>query len=125
MFAFDLPRHAAIKVELPTGGEAIMIHVGGGRFVTNMPPLVLAGVSAVEGEEVTGLPMDWDSGALPHDLHSAFFAFDTIGAARAVEVAAAAGDVSAQGVLTRMRDAEKMLAAREAVGMVKAPEVVQ
>lgn len=128
MFAFNLPKHAAIKVELPTGGSAIMIHVGDGRFVTNMPPLVLAGVSVVEGEEVAGLPIDWASDALPADLHSTFFAFDAAGAARAVEAAAAAGDVKAREVLDRLAEAEKMLAARERLGMVPVaaqPEVAQ
>lgn len=128
MFKFTMPRHAAIKVELPTGGEAIMIHTGEGRFVTNMPPLVLAGVAVVEGQEVTGLPIGWDSGALPEDLHHAIFAFDAAGAARAVEAAAAAGDVKAREVVDRLADAEKMLAARERLGLVPAaaqPEVAQ
>lgn len=118
MFCLDLPTNAAIRVELPTGGAAIMIHLGGGRFATNLPPLVLAGVSDVkDGAPVTGLPVTWDS-ALPDELHAALFVFDAQGAARAVEAAAVAGDMKALAVVDRMADAEKMLAAREKVGMV-------
>jgi hypothetical protein len=122
MFTFELPKHAAIKVELPTGGDAIMIHLGDGRFGSNMPPLVLAGVSVVADTEVTGLQVGWDSGALPPDVYSAIFAFDVAGAAAAVESAAAAGDVKAVEVVGKMREAEQMLAAQIAVGMVKDPE---
>ena len=119
MFCLDLPINAAIRVELPTGGTAIMIHLGGGRFATNLPPLALAGVSEVkDGAPVTDLPVTWDSGALPAELHAALFVFDAQGAARAVEAAAAAGDANAKAVVDRMADAEKMLAAREKVGMV-------
>lgn len=119
MFCLDLPTNAAIRVELPTGGAAIMIHLGGGRFATNLPPLVLAGVSVVkDGPPVTDLPVTWDSGALPAELHSTVFAFDALGAARAVEAAAVAGDMKALAVVDRMADAEKMLSAREKVGMV-------
>lgn len=119
MFCLDLPTNAAIRVELPTGGAAIMIHLGGGRFATNLPPLALAGVSAVkDGAPVTDLPVTWDSGALPAELHSTVFVFDAQGAARAVEAAAAAGDANAKAVVDRMADAEKMLDAREKVGMV-------
>lgn len=125
MFCLDLPTNAAIRVELPTGGAAIMIHLGGGRFATNLPPLVLAGVSDVkDGAPVTGLPVTWDS-ALPDELHGTLFVFDVQGAARAVEAAAVAGDMNAKAVVDRMADAEKMLAAREKVGMVPASGVVQ
>lgn len=124
MFSFDLPTNAAIRVELPTGGAAIMIHLGGGRFATNLPPLALAGVSTVKGGEpvtglpVTDLPVTWDSGALPAELHATLFVFDAQGAARSVEAAAVAGDANAKAVVDRMADAEKMLTAREKVGMV-------
>lgn len=119
MFCLDLPINAAIRVELPTGGAAIMIHLGGGRFATNLPPLALAGVSTVKGgEPVTDLPVTWDSGALPAELHATLFVFDAQGAARSVEAAAVAGDANAKAVVDRMADAEKMLTAREKVGMV-------
>lgn len=119
MFCLDLPTNAAIRVELPTGGAAIMIHLGGGRFATNLPPLALAGVSEVkDGAPVTDLPVTWDSGALPAKLHATLFVFDAQGAARSVEAAAVAGDANAKAVVDRMADAEKMLTAREKVGMV-------
>lgn len=119
MFCLDLPTNAAIRVELPTGGAAIMIHLGGGRFATNLPPLALAGVSEVkDGAPVTDLPVTWDSGALPAELHATLFVFDAQGAARSVEAAAVAGDANAKAVVDRMADAEKMLTAREKVGMV-------
>lgn len=119
MFCLDLPTNAAIRVELPTGGAAIMIHLGGGRFATNLPPLALAGVSAVkDGAPVTDLPVTWDSGARPAELHATLFVFDAQGAARSVEAAAVAGDANAKAVVDRMADAEKMLTAREKVGMV-------
>lgn len=124
MFCLDLPINAAIRVELPTGGAAIMIHLGGGRFATNLPPLALAGVSEVKDGApvtdlpVTDLPVTWDSGALPAELHAVLFVFDAQGAARAVEAAAVAGDMKALAVVDRMADAEKMLAAREKIGMV-------
>lgn len=57
-------------------------------------------------------------GALPAELHAALFVFDAQGAARAVEAAAVAGDMKALAVVDRMADAEKMLAAREKIGMV-------
>lgn len=125
MFAFNMPRFAAINVRLSTGCEAIMIHVGDGRFVTNIPPLILSGVSSVEGEVTSDLPVTWDSGALPVEFHSATFVFDAKGAAHAVEAAAAAGDADAKSVMGSLADAEKMLAAREKVGMVPASGWVQ
>ena len=124
MFSFDLPLHAAVKVELPTGGSAIMVHVGGGRFISNIPPLVLAGVSTVAGVEEHGLPVAWDSQTLAGNVHSALFAFDTAGAAKAVQDAAAAGDEVAREMLRKMEEAEAMLAAQKAVGLVKDPEAV-
>lgn len=124
MFAFDLPKNAFLKVELPTGGEAIFAHVGGGRFVSNIPPLALAGISPVEGEQVVGLPLTWDSSLLPADGHHAVFAFDTVMAEKSLEDAAAAGDERAIGVLSQLQAAEKQLEAQRAVGLVRDPEVV-
>lgn len=122
MFCFDLPKHAALKVELPTGGEAIMVHLGGGRFVSNIPPLALAGVSDVEGVQVADVPLTWDSSVLPADAHHAVFGFDTVMAEKSLEAAAAAGDERARSVLSQLELAEKQLAAQRAVGMVRDPE---
>ena len=125
MFGFDMPKNAAIKVELPTGGSAVMVHTGGGHFVSSVPPLALAGISAVEGEQSINLPLAWESNALPADVHHALFAFDTAMAEKSLEAAAAAGDVRAKAVLDQVIAAEAQLQAQIAVGMVSAadPEV--
>lgn len=114
MFSFDLPKHAAIKVELPTGGEAVMIHLGGGRFVSNVPPLVLVAVSEVQGEAIDDVALTWDSKCLPADVHHTTFGFDLVGAQRSLEAAAAAGDERAREVMGKLTAAEAMLEADEA-----------
>lgn len=125
MFSFDLPTNCALKVALPTGGDVVMVHVGGGRFISHVPPLVLVGVSDNPGvEEQHGLPVTWDSKTLSGSVHHALFAFDAAGAAKAVQDAAAAGDEAARDVLRKMEEAEAMLAAQRAVGLVKDPEAV-
>lgn len=128
MFSFHLPKFAALKVELPTGGEAVMIHVGDGRFVSNLPPLVLAGVDPnIEGVEVRDLPITWDGETLPghKNVHPALFAFDARGAAEAVEKAAAGGDTFALQVMERLNQAEKMLDARSLLADPEAAADVQ
>lgn len=50
--------------------------------------------------------------------HHAVFAFDTVGAEKSLEAAAAAGDERAQAVLAQLAEAEKQLEAQIAVGMV-------
>lgn len=114
MFSFDLPKHAAIKVNLPTGGDAVMIHLGGGRFVSNIPPLVLVAVSAVKDEGIKDVPLVWDSKCLPADLHHITFDFDLVGAQRSLEAAAAAGDELAREVMGKLTAADAMLEANEA-----------
>ena len=122
MFSFELPVNCAVKVELPTGGNAVMVHVGGGRFISNVPPLVLAGVADQAGVEEHGVPVAWDSKTLAGNVHHALFVFDTAGAAKAVQDAAAAGDDAARTVLRKMEEAEAMLEAQRAVGLVKDSE---
>lgn len=114
MFSFDLPKHAAIKVQLPTGGDAVMIHLGGGRFVANVPPLVLVAVSAVKDEGIKDVALTWDSKCLPAELHHTTFGFDLVGAQRSLEAAAAAGDERAREVIGKLTAAEAMLEADEA-----------
>lgn len=122
MFAFDLPRFAALSVSLPTGGGTMMIHVGGGRFIAKVPPLVLAGVSpaAAGVGDTEGLPIEWDGTTLPGDGESraSFFAFDVAAAQRSVEEAAAGGDTFAQKILEELARAEEVLAARAALGVM-------
>lgn len=105
-----MPKHSMIKVELPTGGDVLMIHLGFGRFVSSLPPLVLVGVSPVENEQVAQLPVVWDSEAIKLDgLHQAMFGFDHIGCANSVERAAAAGDEQALEMLEKLREADAAL----------------
>jgi hypothetical protein len=119
MFSFDLPKSAALMVALPTGGHAIFVHVGGGRFVSKVPPIVLAGVAREPSAQVEGLPVAWDGETLPGDAeaHPTAFVFDVGSAQAAVERAAAGGDKYAQLVLDELQAAQKTLDAREALGI--------
>lgn len=127
MFSFSLPKGAALLVTSPTGGQLMMIHKGDGQFVSDLPPLVMLGVSAEAEQKVEGLPVAWDADTFPHGCatHQCTFLFDAVGASRAVEIAAAQRDPAAIAMLERLADADKVLKARESVGMVKAAEVVQ
>jgi hypothetical protein len=121
MFAFDLPKWAAFPVNLPTGGEAVFVHIGGGRFLSRIPPLGLAGVAPAEGQGAENLPLEWDSSTLPADKEAcmAVFTFDAAAGAAAVEAAAAAGDVFAAQLLEQIREGERMYEAQQAVGMMQ------
>ena len=114
MFSFDLPMYAAMKVQLPTGGDAMMIHLGAGRFVSNVPPLVLVAVTADPGQGIKDVALTWDSKCLPADVHHTTFGFDLVGAQRSLEAAAAAGDELAREVMSKLTAAEAMLEADEA-----------
>lgn len=127
MFSFSLPKGAALLVASPTGGELLIVHKGDGQFLSDLPPLVLLGVSADAEQHVDGLPVGWDGESFPvgPTPHHCTFMFDAVSASRAVEIAAAQRDPAAIAMLERLADADKVLKAREAVGMVKAAEVVQ
>lgn len=116
MFAFNLPERAGLLVKLPTGGEAMMVHVGGGRFISRVPPLVLHG-PGLPGEDFLreGLPLEWDSTTLKQgvDVGLATFVFDAAGGQRAIEEAAAAGDAEAKGVLEELNAAQRQMEARD------------
>lgn len=125
MFRFALPPGAAITVSLPTGGASAFFHIGGGEFLSRVPPLMLAGLrssDAVAGdaELVQGLPVSWDSATLPGDkpAQPLVFGFDATTAGAAVEAAAAAGDTFAVAMLGEIERAEQTLRAQQAVGMV-------
>lgn len=124
MFSFDLPKFAALQVSLPTGGGAIMVHVGGGRFISKVPPIALAGLvpAAEPAQNVEGLPVAWDGATLPGDGESApvYFAFDVASAQRSVEEAAAAGDTFAKAILTELDAAQRTLDARAKLGVMDA-----
>lgn len=127
MFSFELPKGAALAVQSPTGGTLVMVHKGDGQFVSDLPPLVLMGVSSAAEQRVEGLPIGWDGDSFPvgGPQHQCTFQFDAVAASRAVEIAAAQRDPAAMAMLERLNEAGEVLKAREAVGMVKAPEVVQ
>lgn len=122
MFSFSLPRFAALVVSLPTGGQTLMLHVGDGKFVSKVPPIVLAGVSPEPMAQVEGLPVGWDGTTLPGNVeaHPTAFVFDVAAAQSAVEAAAASGDTYAQMVMAELRAAEQVLDARTALGVMDA-----
>jgi hypothetical protein len=127
VFSFSLPKGAALVVSAPTGGEQVFIHKGDGQFVSDLPPLVLLGISKDAVDNVDGLPVAWDADSFPFGAatHQCTFMFDAVAASRAVEIAAAQRDPAAVAMIERMADADKVLKDRESIGMVKAPEVVQ
>lgn len=127
MFRITLPIGAALHVNLPTGGATAFVHVGGGEFLTRIPPLLLAGLQASEtprGEPVLdqGHAVGWDGKTLPGDkpVQAFVYGFDASAAAAAVEAAAAGGDTFAQQMLGEIEAAEKTLRAQQAVGLVPA-----
>ena len=124
MFKIDLPEMAILNVALPTGGMAAFVHLGGGRFLSGLPPVMLGGVSLESEATHEGLPVEWDGSVFPVDAqaHPVAFVFDAIGAQRAVEAAAAAGDPGAVAMMEQIQAAEKQLEAQRAVGLVREPE---
>ena len=122
MFKIDLPKMAVLNVALPTGGMAAFVHLGEGRFLSGLPPVMLAGVSLEAEATHEGLPVEWDGSVFPAgcEAHPVAFVFDALGAQRSVEAAAAAGDLGAAAMLEQIHAAEKQLAAQVAVGMVPA-----
>lgn len=122
MFSFSLPKGAALHVELPTGGSAILVHEGDGQFVSAVPPLVLVGMDPTTEQHVTGLPVAWDSSRfkLDGEAKACVFEFDAAGAQKAVEDCAALGDQSAIAMLERIKSAEKQLELQQKVGLAPA-----
>jgi len=122
MFKFTLPKGAALHVDLPTGGSAIFVHDGDGKFLSTVPPLVLVGMDRDTEQHVSGLPVEWDSSKfqLSGDAKACVFEFDAASAQQAVETAAAAGDASAATMLERIKAAEKQLDLQRKVGLVPA-----
>lgn len=115
MFSFALPKFAALHVNLPTGGSTLLVHAGDGRFLSKVPPIILAGVAPGEQQDMPTQPMGWDGDTLPGDgqANPVVFAFDVKTAAAAVEAAAAAGDTFAQAVVAEMQAAERQIAAQQ------------
>lgn len=126
MFSFEIPQWAALQVSLPTGGATTLVHVGGGRFLSKVPPIALTGARPDFPFQQEGIPVEWDGTTLPGDktAHPAVFGFDVMAAARVVQEAAAAGDTFAQAVMAEMEAAQRTLDSREALGVMDAAPVV-
>lgn len=107
MFSFELPVNTAITVDLPTGGATVMVHLGGGRFLSKLPPIALPALSREPEPGAVDVPVTWDGQTLPGDggAHAGVVTFDVRGAAQAVEAAAKDGDTYAQRVVAQMREA--------------------
>jgi len=121
MVSFEIPQWAMLQVTLPTGGETAMLHIGGGRFLSRIPPIALTGMKPDFPLQQEGVPVSWDGTTMPGDsqnAHPAVFGFDAVGATRALQDAAAAGDTFAKFILSEFEAAEKTLAAREALGVM-------
>lgn len=120
MFSFALPKFAALQVSLPTGGVALFVHMGEGRFLSKVPPIVLAGVTPVESDQTEGLPVGWDASELAGDKPAfpTAFVYDVGGAQKAVEDAAAGGDTFARLILDELEAAQRALDARAALGVM-------
>lgn len=121
MFSFDLPRFAALQVQFPTGGGSLLVHVGGGRFISKVPPIVLAGVmpAGEVAQNQEQLPVTWDGTTLPGDADAqpVFMAFDVASAQHSVEAAAQAGDTFARAVLDEIAQAQKTIDAQTALAL--------
>lgn len=120
MFKFTLPKFAAFEAVQPNGGNLLFIHLGEGKFISQIPPLMSGGV-APEAEVVDTDPaitFEWDSETF-QTSKAVMFMYDAKGALALVEAAAAAGDKSAINMLGEFDRASKIIEAREAVGMTQ------
>lgn len=115
MFSFELPVNTAITVNLPTGGVTTFVHVGGGRFLSKLPPIAMPAPAREPIANVEDVPVTWDGQTMPGDgqAHAAVVSFDVRAAAQAVEAASAAGDTYAQRVMEQVREAEAEIRAAE------------
>lgn len=127
MFSFALPRYAAFKVALPTGGETVFIHLGGGKFVTRVPPVALHAVVPAGVEfDPEPVPLTWDT-ELAGDVVGNKVVFDLASAEKSVGVAAGLGDALAVeyiGMLEEAGRALDMAAAESAASHVSAGGLV-
>ncbi len=96
MFKFTLPKWAMVPTITPEGNAYPMVHMGGGEFLSAMPPISLHSCQplGVKPDESV-VPVAWDSGVFGPDVEMAQFFFDAPGAAEALRLAADTGDVHA------------------------------
>lgn len=125
MFAIDLPPGAALVVTLPNGVQTAFVHAGGGRFLSKVPPLFVAGVESgpapAEPQVVQGLQIEWDGKSLPGDgpTYPVLFAFDAASGMNAVQAAGDSGDTFAKAVLDEIAAAQRTWEARQALSAVR------
>ena len=108
MFSFVIPRWATLQVQLPTGGASTFVHIGGGRFLSAVPPIAFTGLNPEAPFQMEGIDVTWDGSTLPGDKEAkpCVFGFDLAGAEKAVRAAAERGDTFAQAMLQSFADAE-------------------
>lgn len=120
MFGFDLPKYALLTVEQPNGGHVIMVHMGDGRFIAKVPPLVV-GALVPPGVELSKdpIPFTWDNGLEGEGYSAGAFVFDAKGAGELINEQAANGNEFAVNLLTKCAEAEKMMIARDKLGVMQ------
>lgn len=105
MFKFSIPVGAVLSVKSAAGGEQLMVHAGGGTFLSNLPPLMMPGYGEASTDQ---LKVEWASITL-EQAPPVTYAFDAVSAANAVKAAAEAGDVEAGLVLKRMQSVAEVI----------------
>lgn len=106
MFKFDLPKWALLPVVTPEGSTHVMVHVGNGQFVSQLPPVAINTCQPLDEPEPEGLaPVTWDSGVLDAEVRVSRAMFDAAGAAEALRKAADSGDVTAITTQARLKAA--------------------
>lgn len=104
MFKLNLPTGAILEVTLPEGGTTMLVHRGGGEFISTHAIRALAGASAIAipdgaSNEVTGEPLHWETDAGQHLTNPIVYLFDVAGAYAEAKAAALKGDAVATGML--------------------------
>lgn len=104
MFKLNLPTGAILEVTLPEGGTTMLVHRGGGEFISTHAIRALAGASPIaipEGvsNEVAGEPLHWETDAGQHLTHPMVYLFDVASAYAEAREAALKGDAVATSLL--------------------------
>lgn len=113
MFKFKIPAGAMLRVQLPTGGEQLMMHMGEGEFVSEIPPLMLNLLSTTLEDAPEVQPVSWDSSMYGKAAVPMMARYDAVMAMDAVKAAAEGGDELAVAMLEKIAaGAEKLDAAQ-------------